>query len=366
MLKKDSKLIFTISGKEIQANRPEPFNPDIELIPYNHQMETRKAVEALFDGNYVLISDLYSSGLTILRELKNYIKSKHTDQSFKGQRDFRSLFRELSHRLLLPVNNNKLAVKKGPEIGWLKILYPDLNEFLLPFPQVQGLNSSWQWYKKGILIPVLTKRIHPFFGTYFPTRFEHLELFDNWLKNYNGEKRSAIDIGIGCGVLSFQMLKYRFEKIYGTDSNPNAIIGLNREQSKNKMYSNIELFHGDLFANCNFKTELIVFNPPWLPASFNLEGLDKAIYYEADLFTRFFSEAENHLKPGGRIVILFSNLAQITKVTDNHPIKAELSGGGRFRKELFTKKKVNPASKNTRRDQNWRTSELTELWVLKK
>ncbi|MEA3505043.1 MAG: methyltransferase, partial [Bacteroidota bacterium] len=172
-----------------------------------------------------------------------------------------------------------------------------------------------------------------------------------------------IDIGVGSGVLSLQMLKHGFEKIYGTDSNPNAIIGLIKDQERDN--SKIDLSHGDLFANCDTKTELIVFNPPWIPASHNIAGLDKAIYYNSDLFPRFFAEAKKHLKANGRVVILFSNLAQITKTGEKHPIETELSNEIRFQKELFIQKKVRSASKNTRRNQNWRASEMVELWVLK-
>jgi len=357
--------MLTMGNNKIQAQRPEPLSQDTGTVPFQSGTGPDKAVQALVDGKYVLIDDLYSSGLIIVRELKNTIKNSHSDRSFQGQRDFRSQFRKLSHHLLLPVKNNELAVKKAPEIGWLKILYPDLNDFLLPFPQVQGLNSSWQWYKKGILIPVLSEKIYPYFGTYFPTRFEHLELFDHWLKKYDGEKKSAVDIGIGCGVLTFQMLKHRFEKVCGTDINPNAIIGLKEYLSKRRLQSKIDLIHGDLFGGCGLKTELIVFNPPWLPASHELTGLDRAIYFEPDLFPRFFSEAAKHLTADGRVVLLFSNLAKITKAGSSHPIETELSTGKRFRKELLLQKKVDQASGNTRRDQTWRASEIAELWVLK-
>ncbi len=365
MLKNESGLVFEISGREIEVDRPEPVMENIDVVPYKRRMDPQIAIDALVDGYYVLVVDFYSSGLAVLRELKRYVKSKYSDQSFQGQRDFRSVYRKLSHRLLLVVRNNKLVVRKAPEIGWLKILYPGLDEFLLPFPQVQGLNSSWQWYEKGIYIKVLDRKIHPFFGTYFPTRFDHLKLFDNWLKQYKGDKKSAIDIGIGSGVLSYQMLKHGFRKVCGTDSNPNSIIGLNEDLNRNKLHSKIDLIYGDLFANCNLKTELIVFNPPWLPASNNIEGLDKAIYYDDNLFPHFFAEAKKHLKAEGRVVLLFSNLAQITKVRESHPIEAELSDGGRFKKELFIQKKVSQASKNTRRNQSWRSSEMVELWVLK-
>lgn len=365
MTKKAPELRFTAAGKELHADRPEPILSNMEVFPFDRQMDPQLAIDAIVEGYYVLIVDFYSSGLVLLKALKDHVKKQYPDQSFQGQRDFRSAFYKLSQNILLVVRNQKLAVKKAPEIGWLKILYPEFNEFLLSFPQVQGLNSSWQWYQKGISIPGLGVKIHPWFGTYFPTRFEHLKLFDKWLKRYTGEKKSAIDIGIGSGILSFQLLKIGFKKVFGIDTNPNAIIGLNEHLKKNNQDSKIDLIHGDLFGGIKEKTELIVFNPPWLPASGNIEGLDKAIYYDADLFPRFFREAKKHLKPEGRILLLFSNLAQINNLTEDHPIQTELDKGKRFKKELLLQKEVNPASKKTKRNQNWRASEMVELWVLR-
>lgn len=355
-----------ISGKEIEINRPEVIVDDIDVVLYKRTMDPKMAVNTIRNGKYVLIIDYYSSGLLILNELKNQLVKKYADQSFQSQREFRSAFKTLSNQLMLVVNNHQLKVKKAPEIGWFKILYPELGEFLLPFPQVQGLNSSWQWYEKGIAMPVLKQKIHPFFGTYFPTRFEHLKLFDHWLKQYEGNKKLAIDVGVGCGVLSFQLLKHGFEKVYGTDSNPNAIIGLKEELSKNGLDSKIALFHGDLFADIEEKTDLIVFNPPWIPASHNIEGIDQAIYYDTELFPRFFEQASKFLKTDGKIVLLFSNLAQITNANEIHPIEEELANGGRFQKELFLQKKVASASNKTRRNQSWRDAEKVELWVLKR
>lgn len=354
-----------ISGTEIEIIRPDIIVDDVEVVLYKRTMDPRMAVNTLKNGKYVLIIDYYSSGLMILNELKHQLIKKHASQSFQAQRDFREDFKELSNRLLLVVNNHQLKVKKAPQIGWFKILYPEINDFLIAFPQVQGLNSSWQWYEKGIAIPVLNQKIHPFFGTYFPTRFEHLKLFDNWLKKYKGDKETAIDIGVGCGVLSYQLLNHGFKKVVGTDTNPNAIIGLQEALSKHQPNLNIELIYGDLFTGIEEKTELIVFNPPWIPSSHNLEGMDQAIYYETDLFPRFFEQAAKYLKKDGRLVLLFSNLAQITKTNETHPIAEELTKGERFLQELFLQKEVTPASKKTKRNQTWRDTEKVELWVLK-
>ena len=351
-------------NKDIRINRPEPIVSDIEVLFYKRRMDPQIAIEALLDGDFILIKDFYSSGLCLLSELKKYIKQQYSDKSFQGQRDFRSVYQDLSNKILLDVSNNKLSVRKSPEIGWLKKLYPELSDFALPFPKVQGLNSAWQWYKKGIFIPVLGEKIHPYFGTYFPTRFEHLELFEDWLKKYNGPKKTAIDIGIGSGILSFQMLQHGFEKVIGTDTNPNAIIGLTEHTRGNKKYQNLNLIHGNLFANSEILTELIVFNPPWLPAIQNTAGLDTAIYYSSNLFSDFFKEAKKQLKPDGKIAILFSNLSQITKVSESNPIEKEIAEGGRFKLDILLKKPVKSASKKTKRNQNWRSSEMVELWVL--
>ena len=365
MKNKESVLTFSVAGKDIVVNRPEPITAEIEVFPFDKNTEVSEAISALVSGYYVLIEDFYSSALLLSRELKKYLKRQNLDDSFKGQREFRSLYRELSHRIVMEVNNQNLCVRKSPEIGWLKMFFSDIESFVLPFSQIQGLNSSWQWYKKGISIPQFEGEIHPFFGTYFPTRFEHLELFEHWLKYYRGEKKSAMDIGIGCGILTFQMLKHGFEKIYGTDSNPNAIVSIDKDLKIGKDAEKVELSLGNLFADFNQKTDLIVFNPPWLPASSSSEGIDSAIYYEKNMFEEFFHEASKRLESNGKVVLLFSNLAKITGVEDVHPIENELQNGNRFEKELFVHKRVRAASKKTRRDQNWRSSEVVELWVLK-
>lgn len=365
MTENKSGLVFTVSGREIHANCPEPIRANIEVVPYTRKMNPQHAIDALNEGYSVLISDFYSSGLAVLAALKKFLRKQYSDPSFEGQRKFRAAYHDFSQRVVLIVRNQKLVVKKSPEIGWFEKFYPEYTEFLLPFSQVQGLNSSWQWYEKGMSIPGLNNKIHPWYGTYFPTRFDHLTIFDHWLQHYKGEKKSAIDVGAGSGVLSFQLLKYGFEKVFGTDTNPNAIIGLQEDLKSQKLETKMDLRFGDLFAGLRVKSELIVFNPPWLPATYQPEGIDTAVYFNENLFPRFFEKAAKRLKPGGKLVILFSNLAQITNQSKHHPIEAELAGENRFQKEYLVRKKVKPASKKTKRDQHWRSSEMVELWVLK-
>ncbi|MFT5621148.1 MAG: hypothetical protein ACI860_000623 [Chitinophagales bacterium] len=349
---------------EIKLNRPTPITPDKELEVFNKYSDSKETIKLLEAGTSVLVNDFYSNGMTIIREIQTHLRKTMPNKSFQEQRDFRSAYRKLSSLVLIEVNNHKLNVKKAPSIGWLNKLYPEKEPFLLPFPQVQGMNSSWQWYQNGILIPVLRNKIHPFYGTYFPTRFDHLILFDNWLKRYEGPKKSAIDIGIGSGVLSFQLVRHGFQKVFGTDTNPNAIVGLKEFMGETKLSRKIDLAHAPLFGSFEKETELIVFNPPWLPATDEMDSNDEAIYYKDKLFPEFFAEAKKHLSPDGKLVIIFSNLAQITEVSKSHPIQEEIDKGGRFKLDKSLTRPVKAASDKTKRDQHWRSSEEVELWIL--
>ncbi|WP_020568535.1 50S ribosomal protein L11 methyltransferase [Neolewinella persica] len=353
------------AGAEIQINKPTPIKSSTAFTSFVRGTDIQEMIDRLLQGGNVLIEEFYSNGLELLSELQTYLRRKHPGQGFQEQRAYRSEYRKLSSLVLIEIKDHQLAVKKAPSIGWLEKLYPESNDFLLTFPEVQGLNSAWQWYLNGVVVPVLRNKIHPYYGVYFPTRFEHLQLFDNWLKRYDGPKKSAIDVGIGSGILSLQLMKHGFQKSFGTDLNPNAIVGLQESMKGTKLAMKIELDYGHLFGKWIKPTELIVFNPPWLPASHDLGRLDEAIYYNEGLFPEFFQEAKKRLLPDGRVVLLFSNLGQITNVAKENPIEKELADGARFELDRFFKKSVKQASSKTRRNQHWRDTEEVELWVLK-
>lgn len=348
----------------IHINKPEPFLPEQPLAQFNKSINVTRTIKGLEAGKPILITAYYSNGLLLLNELHKHLKIKLPNKTFQEQRAYRAAYRALSNLIYIKISDHKLTVKKSPAIGWLTKLYPETGNFLLPFSKVQGLNSSWQWFQKGILLPVLRNKIHPYYGVYFPTRFDHLIVFDNWLKRYEGPKKSAIDVGIGSGILAFQMVKHGFQKVFGTDTNPNAIVGLKESMGDTKMSRKVELDFASLFGKWGKPTELIVFNPPWLPASQELDKNDEAIYYNENLFPEFFAEAKKRLLPDGKLVLLFSNLAQITDVSKDHPIKTELAKGGRFILETCLTRKVKAASNKTMREQEWRAEEEVELWVL--
>jgi len=349
---------------DIGIHKPEPILSGNKLELFHRNTDVRQTIKALESGRRVLVTAFYSNGLTLLKEIQLHLKRRMPNKTFKEQRAFRAAYQKLSNLVLIEIADHKLIVKKAPSIGWLEKLYPETSSFLLTFPQIQGLNSAWQWYKNGIVVPVLRNKLHPYYGTYFPTRFDHLILFDNWLKRYEGPKKSAIDVGVGSGVLSMQMVNHGFQKVFGTDTNPNAIFGLKEYMGTTKLSRKLELDYGDLFGKWEKQTELIVFNPPWLPQSETIENLDEAIYYDQKLFPNFFEASKKRLLPDGKLLVIFSNLAEINNVTKKHPVKDELENGGRFKLEKCLTRTVKSASDKTKRDIQSRASEEVELWIL--
>ena len=346
-------------------NRPEPIQPSKNSELVNKKDDMRLAAEWLISGKEVIIEDQFHTGMMVLSELKKEIFGAKSKQDFKAYRKTRTDFHDASNRLLVPIKKNLIDLKRSPGIGWLEILYPDMDKFLLPFPQVQGLNSSWQWYMKGISYPGLKMRIQPFYGTYFPTRFDHLRLFWNWLKDYSGPKNVAMDVGTGCGVLAFQLLSSGFEFVQAVDINPNAIISVEEDAKRFEFQGRLDVRQSDLFEKCDGKADLIVFNPPWMPAQKQRSGLDEAIYYEPGLFERFFDQAGEYLQKEGKLVLLFSNLAKKVGVQEYHPVENELNLNSRFKKTELLKKKAARSSKKTKR-RDHRKKEFVELWVLGK
>lgn len=345
-------------------NRPEPTYPPPDSFQVKKGDNYREIAEYLVNGKPVVIHDQFPTGLAVLSELKKHIIGKSRGGDFHEYRERRSKFHSASNLLLVPIQNHKIALRKSPNIGWLSELYPDVDSFHLPFPKVQGLNSSWQWYKNGIKYPGVKKKIHPYYGAYFPTRKDHLYLFHYWLGKYRGSKNSALDMGTGCGVLAFQLLGKGFESVTGTDINPNSILSV-RESSKALGYSDkMKVIHSNLFENVNELFDLIVFNPPWVPSDQSSTGLDAAIYYEPSLFETFFSEAQHYLKDEGKIAFIFSNLGVKEAKARSHPVEYELQKE-RFKKVKQIRRKADTPSKKTKR-RDHRKGEYVELWELKK
>ncbi len=68
-----------------------------------------------------------------------------------------------------------------------------------------GLIGAHEWRKKGVEIPALGGRIHPYYGRFFsPVRGEYIDLV---ARTMLPTQQAAFDIGTGTGILAAMLAK---------------------------------------------------------------------------------------------------------------------------------------------------------------
>jgi hypothetical protein len=340
-------------------HRPEPVLGDAAQA-VDRSTPPRRAAERLRDGKVLLVTDSYSTGAEILAQLQSLMPSPAGDASYQDRRQSQRAHREASLRLLAPISDHRVALRDARSNGFLRELYPELQHFILPFVAVQELHGAWGRYREGTHLAVLGHRVHPFYGTYVPTRLSHLELFGTWLSQYAGERSRAVDVGTGCGVLALMLAKAGFAHVRATDCNPNAVESLARELQRMEAAPPIEPISGDLLCEDRAPSDLIVFNPPWIQGEAE-DLLERSLYFEDGLFERFFEQAMECLAPDGRIVLVFSTVLELVQPDVAHPILTELERGRlQLVKKLHRKVKPGRDAQGRRR----RTREKVEVWEL--
>lgn len=390
-----------------------PFQPIYPVIqPEQAEMgyidaasSNRFIFSGLKEGKSYCFRGTWGTAMAFYSWLKKQVSHHYPANDYTSSRWQREKLVALTEHLYIHITDHQPTLIKAPGNTWLKEFYPNQKEFYLRFSDYLGMNGAKQWYEKGIRLPGLNHPIHPYYGTYFPTRYEHLVLFDQWLSGQNAI-RQAIDMGTGCGAIVFYLMKHGAQKITATDINPNALYSLFKDLKRqgfqtqlppaNDFKSNphtsvtlhttkkgsetpeeegasvkpnveVKIAHTTFFKNLGTsEPEILIFNPPWLPQTSH-SVIDKAMYYDADFFDTFFSQAYSFMLNQSAMVLLFSNFAQAAGITSTHPIEEELNKEQRFVAMDKLEKSIQPSSSGRK---SWlaeiREKEKAELWVLKK
>ena len=117
-----------------------------------------------------------------------------------------------------------------------------------------------------------------------------------------------LEIGSGSGIIleTAKKLGIKQEHLFGVDINQQAVSHC-LSLGFNCIYSN-------LFENVSGKFNIIVFNPPYLPADLR-EPIDSKLattggIQGSEIINEFLKEAENYLEENGRIFLLTSSLTK--------------------------------------------------------
>ncbi len=344
---------------------PPVYKPVENMLPIRAGQAYKPILKGLLNGQIYYFEGTYGTAMGFYSWLKKHVNKEYPIHDYPSSRIHKNHLQQLGRQLLLRIRRHEAALSGAPQNGWLRLLFPDQDDFLLSLPAFLGMNGSWQWFTQGIRYPGLQTLVHPFYGTYFPTRTEHLELFNHWLSKQK-PLENVLDMGTGCGVITQFLLQAGNNNISATDININCLYSLANDLQTHERKSAVQLIHASFFDDIESADyELVVFNPPWIPDAADNQ-LDKAIYHESSFFDDFFDRSFEALTTGSRLLMLFSTFSLAAGITDAHPIRKELEKGRFTLLNLIQ----SPVKQTLSKRKNWLSSirhqEIVELWELKK
>lgn len=213
-------------------------------------------------------------------------------------------------RILIPLQaDNIIPLRRAPDVALActQVLDPSDTMRVLSLREMLSIIAAFEWRKKGVWLEPLQARVYPHYGVFSPVRGEYLSLL---AKAPLHKIDSAWDIGTGTGVISALLAQRGIKQIIATDNDPRAL-SCAQENLAHMGISTVQLEIADLFPNSKQPADLIVCNPPWLPAKPSAP-IERAVYdQDSQMLTSFLSGVGTHLSSGGEAWLIMSNLAEL-------------------------------------------------------
>lgn len=248
-------------------------------------------------------------------------------EAFREERRLKQLRHETVGRVVVALDREyRLSLRRAPDVAeacreaWGAA---DGDTTLVALSTLLGLLGAAEWRRKGLEVPGLRGRLVPHYGVYAPTRSDYVELLAG-ADDVAG--RRVIDVGTGTGVLSFVLLQQGAASAIGTDVEPRAVACATENARRLGLSDRFTALQADLFPP--ERAELVVFNPPWIPEA-PRSHVDRAVFDEGGhTLARFLEGLPDHLAPGGRGLLLLSDLAELLGLREAGWLAAAASSAG--------------------------------------
>lgn len=154
--------------------------------------------------------------------------------------------------------------------------------------------------------------IHTDPGVYGPEddTFLLLEALRN--EEFSGE---GLEIGVGTGFIALHVC-HHFKKVTGVDINPKAVELAVTNAHVNHI-GNVHFFESDLFSRVEGAFDVIICNPPYVPADENVVSVEDVAYHGGEdgrqVIDKFLVQFPLYLTPEGKVYLLQSSLSGIEK-----------------------------------------------------
>lgn len=229
-------------------------------------------------------------------------------------------------------------------------------------PELLGVLGAYQWHLRGVDVPALGARIHPDYGVFAPVRGEYIDLVDRAPFPAGAEQPLAFDLGTGTGVLA-AVLARRGARVVATDINPRAVTCARANMRRLGLADRVRVAEADLWPSG--RADLIVCNPPWLPAE-PTSAMELGIYDRgSDVLRRFLDGLPAHLTETGEAWLVLSDLAERLGLRTRAELLARIAAAGlRVAGRDDTTPRHPRASDTADPLHAARRAEITSLWRL--
>jgi SAM-dependent methyltransferase len=226
--------------------------------------------------------------------------------------------------------------------------------------ELVGAIGAHEWRRNGVYVDALQGRIHPHYGTFFPTRSEYVDLVAAAALPTD---TLAFDVGTGTGVLAAVLARRGVQRVVATDNEPRAVACAAENFRNLGVADRAEAVLTDMFPPG--RAPLIVCNPPWIPATPH-SSLDSAVYDPGSrMLFRFLNELPDHLEPGGEGWLVLSDLAEHLGLRSRDDLLTAITAAGLAVVDRLDTKPTHPKASD-RNDPLFaaRAAEVTSLWRL--
>lgn len=215
---------------------------------------------------------------------------------------------------------------------------------LVSLREILGLIGAYEWHKKGVEVAQLGAMITPSYGVYSPVRGEYIELVNRApLDNVS----VAFDIGTGTGVIAALLAKRGVKKIIATEIESRALVCAKHNIQKLGFANQVKIVGADLFPPADAGlADLIVCNPPWLPAKANT-AIEHAVYDpDSNMLKGFLNGVKNYLAVNGEAWLILSDLAEHLELRSQEELQSWITGAGLTIVEKLDIKPQHPKSQD--------------------
>lgn len=312
-----------------ESNQPQP--KWIEVI--GDQTKANDAYRLASEGCGMIYRGDYQNAKQLLQALSRRIDKKPLKKAasllatFHQHRAKQIQRANILNRILLVVETGELSLRRAPAVQAVleqAIAQPLPEKLMISLRALLGMIGAYEWRKKGVYMPALDTNIHPYYGVYSPVRGEYLDLIAQApLNNVN----TAWDIGAGTGVIAAILAKRGVQHITATDNNLRAIACAQDNIQRLGFDKQVAILHADMFPS-EGKADLIVCNPPWLPAKVNAP-IEHAVYDpNSQMLKTFLQAVKAYLNNGGEAWLVMSDLAEHIGLRQKNELESWIAQAG--------------------------------------